>query len=360
MNRRVLLSSLALAGIGMLGACDVERTSVLTPFGVPSYDSRLAADGRNVPNGTLTRTAAGIDTSIRVRFAGLEPLASGAYQVWLAKVVAGATPGSDSVLASVTKATGTVFVIRRDTTIDLVTGDPIGKDTTLSTTPSVSTFTAGGPSTRVEIVVNRASVGANVRTDFNVVFLSIETSATAAAPSDARPLYARYEPTTTSRALLFGRFHPRTDSSYVFTATGRGLAGIRGPILIVDDSSLARPPIGYFYAVAVVKRDTLGAAIDTLLVGPQTAPFPRRQVSLIDADVSVVDPVVLVTPPSILAAAIRVDARVPSAGLPGANPFAGFQNILVTLETKQGVEAASPTIILSGTVSGCVNKPGSC
>jgi len=359
MNRRVLLSSLSLAGIGMLGACEVERTSVLTPFGVPSFDSRLAVDGRNVPNGTLTRTASGADTSIRVRFAGLEPLATGVYQVWLANVVAGDTPGADSVLSRVTKAIGTISVIRRDTTINF-TGDPVGKDDTLRTATGVSAFTEGGTATRIEVVVNRASVGANVRTDFNVVFLSIETSADAAVPSDARPLYTRYGPTTTSRALLFGRFHPRTDSSYVFTATGRGLAGVRGPILIVDDSSLARPPIGYFYAVAVVKRDTLGAALDTLFVGAQTAPFPRRQVSLIDADVRVVDPVVLVTPPSILAAAIRVDARVPSAGLPGANPFAGFQDILVTLETKQGVEAASPTIILSGTVSGCVNKPGSC
>lgn len=366
MSRRSLTGGLLVLGAALLGACADDRASVLTPLGVPSYDARLSADGRNVPNGQIvfkTRdttavtptldTTAAADTSARIRFAGLETLASGVYQVWLAKVA------GDSVFTNLTKATGTIYVIRRDTTIDPTTGDPIGTDVTVSTTPGASTFTAGGPATRVEVVVNRASTGSSVRTAFNAVFLSIETATGVATPSEARPLWARFAATTLTRSMTFGRFHPRADSTYRFVATGRGLAGFRGPILIVDDSSLARPPIGYFYAVAVVKRDTAtGLPVDTLLAGAQTAPYPRRNVSLRDADIAAVDPVVLLSPPSILAAASRVDAK--TAGLTGTTPYAGFQDILVTLETKQGIDDVAPTIILSGTVSGCVRRPGSC
>lgn len=327
-----------LAAVALLTACDFERASVTSPVGEPSYDFRLTVDGRGVPRGTAVVSSGG--DSIQVTLRGLEALSSGVYQVWLGNVDDTASP--DTTIGFV-PAAGVRVVVRTDTTFT-PEGDPVPSPVTIDSTAGVSSFTAGGPNVTITLTIDSASLGV-LPTTYDVLLVSIESATGAASPSSTQPLWARSTGTSGTKTLRFGNFHPDPALQYTFTATGRGTAGIRGNVLIVDDSALARPPEGYYYATWVVQRNEDGDPVDTLQLGPQTAPFPDRSVSLREADVTVVHPVVLESPPSILAAANRLQHGS------GSDPFLGFEDLWVTLENKVGVEeAAAPTIVLSGTV----------
>jgi len=83
-------------------------------------------------------------------------------------------------------------------------------------------------------------------------------------------------------------------------------------------------------------------------LGEFTAPFPRRNLSLFNADSVIVDP--LVQPEgqgAVLAASIRIDADTVSGLGSQANPFLGFTEIFVTLESKNKVpDRLGPVIVL--------------
>jgi hypothetical protein len=335
-----------LVAVGALAACEFDRATVLSPSGDPSYDFALTADGRGIPRGSVIR---GVDTLFapatelvtKIRLQGLEALTSGVYQVWFADTAGGA-------LTSVTPAIGVRLVVRTDTTLT-PQGDPIATAVTVDSTAGVSSITAGGPAITTTLIVTTASLGADP-TSFDVMIVSLEPSQGAAAPTTV-PLWARGVSGAGTTAVRFGNFSVDPADEYRYTATGRGRGGVRGNILIVDDSALARPPVGYYYAAWVVRRDDTGNAIDTLVLGEQTAPFPDRSVSLRDADIDLVHPVVLDFPMSILAASSRIQ-------LSGADPFIGFEDVWVTLENKLGTEdAAAPTIVLSGLVPEIVSAP---
>ena len=336
------LAAAALAG----GACTDRRASVLEPLVPNSYDFALSRDPRNVPSGSLTvKMAAGGTDSLILTVRSLEPLTTGVYQLWLGT--------TDNATASgFVKATGTITVIRTDTSLT-PEGDIVTQDVTVSTTSGASSFTDGGPSTRIVLRASTASIGSSPLAH-NLLLVSVEADANATEPSAVRPLWTTYSQTATStRSLKFGTFDPRPDSAYVFVPAGRGLASVLGNVLMITDSSLARPPRGYYYAAWAILRDTANAITDTVFLGELTAPPPRRNVSLRNADESIVDPVVVAQPPLILAAANRV--RADTLGLGAAQPFKNFANVYVTLENKRGNEAtASPTIILSGEVPGIV------
>ena len=63
----------------------------------------------------------------------------------------------------------------------------------------------------------------------------------------------------------FGNYDPSPLKEYNYVQTGRGRAITRGNILVVDDSALSRPPVGYYYATYLVKRDD---SIDAALAQP--------------------------------------------------------------------------------------------
>ncbi len=236
-------------------------------------------------------------------------------------------------------------------------------------TTRVSAFQDGGPSTLITFQADSARfLGVNPLTR-NLVLISIVTDAAATAPSEIQPLFANYTRTTAGTStspLRFGNYHPRADSVYVFGISGRGFASVfNDEILIIEDSSLARPPEGYYYAASLIRRDSANVVRDTILLGAQTAPFPRRNVSLRDADISLVDPVVQASPPIIVAASNRIDADTISAlNAAGNRPFLGVANVLITLESKFGFEAiVSPSVILSATVPNSIRfcgQPGGC
>jgi hypothetical protein len=330
------------AAAALVAACDYDRASVYEPLGDPSYDFPLSVAGRNVPGGTVVVTTAA--KRLVIRLAGLEPLTQGVYQVWLGTVGVDTAANPDTAVAGgFVRATGRLVVVRTDTSFS-PEGDPIATPVTVDSIEGASSFAHGGPATQVLLTVDSTLFGANPLV-YNVVLISLETDATTpTAPSELRPLWARGTNTAGTKTITFGNFHPDVAKHFVFVATGRGVAGIRGNVLVVDDSALARPPRGYYYAAYLVKRDDTGNPVDTLALGAQTAPFPDREVSLIDADESRVHRVVLDSPMEILAAANRVVVE-------GTAPFFQFRELWITLENKLGDDnVAAPTVILSGTV----------
>lgn len=360
---RVSVRSLALIAAGALlsAGCKDTRATLTNPVGTV-YNATFAKVGV-LPRGTATRFAEGAPSAneFSVTLAGLEELGSGTYHVWLAtQATATAAP------ADVVPATGTLLIIRTDTIIDTA-GDPVPVPDTIVVN-ATSTFTSGGPATRMELTVTEATLtaaGAAI-TDpgaYNLVFVTIEpsvvTSPSAGAPT---PLWARFFDQGTldgQAAFKFGNFAPDPASEYVFQATGKGSVGVFEKLLVVDDSSLALPPKGYYYATVLTRKDANNVFLAPIVLGPQKAPYPRRSVSLMDADVNPnLDPVVAEFPPSILAASERVKIdTISGAAIVPEQPFRFYQEIHVTLEAKAGIAAPSPDVILAATFPARAAKP---
>jgi hypothetical protein len=172
-----------------------------------------------------------------------------------------------------------------------------------------------------------------------------ETDAAPTAPGTvARPLWFRRPDNALTAAasgnLSFGYFSLDPSERYVYSPVGqRGRVYVRGNIMLVNDSSLARPPRGFYYAAYAVKRDDANTITDTLYFGAQTAPAPLRNLSLRNADVEIIDPLIQQgTPPQILAASNRIEAGTVD-GLPevtNGNPFRELATAIVSLELKSG------------------------
>lgn len=345
--------ALVLTGITAV-ACDSDRAIVTEPLAA-AYNFRFATVGSNIPRGSVTHRNATTATndSILIRLAGLEQLSGGVYQVFLGtQATATAEP------TNWTPATGRLRIIETDTTI--VNDDPV-PDPDTTTRLAVSSFPEGGPRTRFELDVD---VGTNPN-GFNIVLVTIEPAAATSPGADSpRPLWGRLFGATgnvRSATLAFGNYNADPAAEYRYGIGGRGTLSAWNNILIVDDSALALPPKGYYYAT-VVTRDIPAAGNtftrDTIDLGPQKAPYPRRNVSLRDADINPnLDPVVLEFPPSILAASERVRVDTIGAVADPSQPFRYYQNVWVTLETKAGIADASPSVILTSTFPENVARP---
>ena len=373
MSRRQPLVALALAAAAFLGtACDDAHTDVNAPDGGVAYGFQLTGDGRNLPSVVLTyRRPAGtpqvppVDSSVTITLGGLDSLTTRVYQVWLADLNA-----DSSALINVVKATGELRAIRTDSTVN-AEGDIVTTASSQLISAAGSSFTNGGPATRVVLRVTRASSGTDAFMR-GIVLVTIEENASATAPGSIRPLWARRSSRGDETAEVipgpitiaaistangrFGNFAPKPANEYRFVPVGRGRGDILGSVLTLDDSSLARPPVGYYYSAAVVQRDSASnSPMDTLDLGAQTAPYPRRGVSLFDADIGTPDPVVQTAPPSIAAAASRIVADTVPALASRDRPFKGFAEVRITLESKYGrPDVIAPPIIVSGVVPGVV------
>lgn len=334
-----------------IAACDPDRAVSTEPVGDPAYGIQLVLTGSNVPKGSVRfifpRNAADpVRDTVRITATGLDTLENGFYTVWL----------GDSLGTSFKRATGTLTVTRTDTVLNAL-GDPVPQATT-ATFANVSAFQNGGPRHTMLFVTDRAQSGLSPSDSIQTVLITIEDNAQASAPSPTRrPLFARRGEGTAVPAtgvasrtapLRFGSYGGAPANDFIYVATGRGRAYVRGNILIINDSSLTRPPLGYYYAAFAVKGDSAKAPIDTLYLGAFTAPFPRRNLSLFNADSVIVDP--LVQPEgqrAVLAASVRLDADTVSTLGSQSNPFLGFTEVFVTLESKNKVpDRLGPVIIL--------------
>ena len=360
MSRQLAPRAIAVASVSLLAlaaACKSDRANISDPVG-RVYNARFATVGANLPRGSATFGA----TDITINLAGLESLGTGAYHVWLAFQDANG-------VGSITPAYGDLVVTRTDTTIN-AQGDP-EPVVSSHTVPNTSSFTEGGTSrVQFDLTVNATTLAAggaaitNPAT-FNLVFVTIEPNAAATAPSDSAP-HPLWQYDTESK-LHFGIWTPSPSTRYDFQVAGRGIVGVWDKVLVVDDSALTRPPKGYFYAT--VLRRTVptpttanpdSVEIQAVYLGPQKAPYPHRDISLLDADVdNTAGGVVVVSPPSITAASERVQIdTVTGAVLPnsGTQPFMLYRNVEVTLEPKRGIEAPSQTVILSAALPDVVTK----
>ena len=364
------VAALTLASAGGLAACADDRATVTEVAGPPAYGFiMLSAPGtgsRNLPNGQAIfarpfKPPAGqvVDSVLTIRLAGLDSLTTGRYQVWLGKDTADAT----GVGAGLVPATGTLRIIHTDSTLN-AEGDVVATVDT-QVVAGVSSFQNGGAATRVELVPGPLPTGQNA-VAATLILVTVETTDAPTTPSDIRPIWVTraggatvfteqpragsatatdsVRATTTSTAR-FGNFSFIAAERYLFTAQGRGRAAIRGNEVVVTDSNLARPPKGYFYAVNLTKRDEVNRPIERLYIGDLMAPAPNP-VTLRDADVQIVHPVVQVRPPSIAAATNRLKSTSTAE-----RPFEGYADVLITLESKFGSEdLIAPTVIMTGNV----------
>ena len=351
---KLLLSKCAAVGAFALtiAACNPDRAISTDAVGDPAYGVQLVLTGSNVPKGsakfTFQRNAADlVRDTVRITVTGLDTLENGFYTVFL----------GDSLGTSFKRATGTLTITRTDTVLNAL-GDPVPQPTS-TTLLNVSSFQNGGPRNSMVFVTTRAQSGLAASDSIQTVLITIEDNAQATSPSASRrPIFARRGQGTAVLAtgiasrttqLLFGNYggaNPTDD--FVYVPTGRGRAYIRGSVLVINDSSLTRPPLGYYYAGFAVKGDSAKAPIDTVYLGEFTAPFPRRNLSLFNADSVIVDP--LVQPAgqrAVLAASIRLDADTVAGLGPQSNPFLGFTEVFVTLESKNKVpNRLGPVIVL--------------
>ena len=391
MSRIRLFILPAVAGIVALSACEPDQAITTEPVGEPAYGILLQLAPTNLPRGTArfpepsedddvppTITA---DDTIAVTLAGLDSLEGAHYSVWLA----------DEDGATITKATGTLTVIRTDTILDQF-GDPVAVPDT-NVISNVSAFANGGPRHQMTFATSRAASGLSATDPVDVIFISVESDPNASAPSATRrPLWARnaggslvrtrhidtiatlpvlVTDTTFDRQfrrtnLTFGNFAFDPAEQYVYVPAGRGRAYFRGDDMVINDSSLSRPPLGYYYAAYVVKSDDVtNLPVDTVYLGPITAPFPNREASLLHADSVVVAPEVqvLVIPPNlagdwanpspsaILAASTRASADTISALMGTTGAFRGVTDVFITLESKNAAEGRlGPAILLRAVV----------
>jgi len=341
----------------LFGACRVDRATIFEPIGRPSFDFSFSppatAAERALPGGTITvsrpgpagSTAAG---TVRIRLTNLQPLTSGVYQVFIG------TQAGDT-LRDVIPARGTLRVIRPVATVVDTTKT---LDTTV--TANVSSTNAGGANVVLEFTLNEASLGSNpTLPGRNVVLVSMQASETTTPPAIVSPLFGFFTTpaagaTAVTTNLLFGNYEPVTSRRYVFQAVGRGRGGVRGNVLAIDDTLLARPPIGFFYAAFALRTDSAGNALAPEYLGELTAPFPNRDRSLRNADTDTIAGVVFDRPAAISAASLRFVTTSDTAFVLRM----GNIDIVIVLISKFAAEGSlPPNRILKGTLPGIVTSP---
>ena len=366
--RRMQISRIAvgvsLAGAGLLAACSQDTATILDPLPNRAFNFVLTREGTNVPRGQAiaSRSSTGVNT-LEIRLQGLEKLEDPYfYQVWSADF----NTTTNAITDYRRLGSSTVRVITTDTTISEA-GDFVPATDTVVSTNVAGNFNEGGPGTLISLNVTAASLGEDpltVGTGLNrLILVTIDSNAAAPTPPDEFGTQARLwargitRPTATGSLTTnfqFGNFHANAAQQYVFLPAGRGRGAVleNENILVIDDSSLSRPPVGYYYAAALVTREDGDNFnnVDTIPLGPQHAPYPRRGTSLFNADIEQVDEVVQVEfpNPQIFAAQTRVDGDEVAGLATTGNPFRGVALVLVTLESKFGTDAVSPVTILAG------------
>jgi hypothetical protein len=346
-------------------ACRDERAILTDPIGDAAYGFQMQSLSTNLPRGTVrfkfhATPAAVTPDSFVVTLSGLDSLTNLYYTAW----------AGDSTGTTFKRITGTLSAVRTDSVLDAV-----GNIATTQTTVQLGTASAiqnGGTNKTYTWRFERTAAGLAASDSMVVFLLSVESSPTAATPAETRrPIWARRSegsPSagTATAAIRFGNFGGNPANDYLFSGTpARGRGAFWGKIFEVTDSTLTRPPQGFYYAVYLVRIVLPGATDgDTLYVGPLTSPPPRRTLSLFHSDSMITDPlVVLDNPRSILAGSARISADtvavLPSSvpctvvvveGETRSCPFFGFTDVRLNLQLKDAPPRMSPWRVSGGTV----------
>jgi hypothetical protein len=342
MSRRLL--GAALGATLILGACEEERADINSPDFPTAHGFALVASGNALPRGTFFWNAT--QDSIRVTLLGLDSLATGSYAVW-----AGDVDGT-----GFKRLSGSLRAVRADTTFD-ADGNPIRNDVPFEH-GDVTSFRNGGPNQTLTFRTTRTSAGLGATDPVGHLIVTIETDANATTPSDAKFLFARR--TTAAAAtvnLIFGNYAPAVADQYQYLNSIRGRGGFRGPVLMVTDSVMSRPPRGFYFAGYAFKSSLGGITPDTVYLGEQRSPYPNRALSQFDADIRVTDPEnVFDTPYQIRAGQFRVSADSISK-LPRTTPWKEYSEVWVTLQNKAAQPGRmGPNRVAFGVVPAVINN----
>jgi hypothetical protein len=339
MARGISVGLLIVAGTGCFG----DRTTILDAVSGPGYIMRISVTTSGVlPGGSIatavdSTAALTADSTVVVTLAGLDALSGGAvYKVWLA----------DTLGTTLTAASAFIIVTDVDTLLDSQGNDSIVTTVDSTTLGPVAELPGGDGGTTYQVRIRQSLMGgANPRAQHFAV-VTIESSAGAATPSSTQFLWRRFRAPGSTGGLSFGNFVPG-GTSFVFARAGTATGTFREDEFQSELNQLSRPPEGFFYRAYMITMS--GTRITASYgLGGLTAPYPRDNVSLDDADITQVDEVVL--PTSIYRARISRlagDVGVP-AGTTGA--FGLIDMVVISLEPKLGVAGMGPSWILTGTV----------
>lgn len=369
MNRRLIL--LGTAGAVALAGCAEKRAILTDPFEATAYGYQMANSATNLPRGTVrfkyhATPAAVTAESLTVTLAGLDSLSTSYYTAW----------AGDSLGTTFKRITGVLTGQRVDTSLTSI--GLLRPDTFNLALGTASAIQNGNSRTIWTWKFERAAAGL-AATDSMVVFLiSIEATNTATTPNATRrPLFARRSEGGPSAGvstapIRFGNYAGNPVNQYLYSSSSsRGRGAVWGNILFARDSTLAVPPLGYYYATFALKFVPPGATTgDTLFLGDLTSPWPNDAISLYNADSVNTDPsnVIMSLPTfpqnrEIIAGAARISADTLTSRLPSAPcstnaagdnrpcPYKGYTDVWLTLQSKDAVRGRmSPNRVLGGAV----------
>ena len=348
MIRRPHSGRMAIAAVLISGAflaCQTSLTEITEEVGPRAFNFDVGPAAEGLPSGSVSMGTG----SLTITTSGLRALATGQYEFWVV--------GRDSQNLDVPVQLMTYNV----------TGDTIytADSRIINDTTTYITGYAGSDDpfvTSVNVVLDSTADGSDPTT-YNAVVVTLESTAGATSPGPARFLWRRIG-VGGGGSMLFGNYggsdviNTTSPSDYVFSASGAGLGGARGPEVSVDIDELARPPVGFYYVGYIVDADGNGVLVDTLRSGWNRDSTVSR-VSLYMADVSAVLP-------EIVGYDIRhAQVRNCAAGsgqtncqntmdLPVDSTFVGYAGFELKLEPKGGV-AFTPG--MSITHAGDLPKP---
>ncbi len=332
-----------MAAVALLAACDEERADINSPDYPDSYGFSLGLTASNLPRGTARFLATGAE-SIVVVISGLDSLGAGSYVPWV-----GAANGS-----GFKRLTGALSVARFDTTFNAA-GIPIPVTVNLDL-GTVSSWKNGSPQQTFTFRTTRAAAGLAPGDPISHFVLSIETDGGAGGTPNPNSsfLFARMT-AGANVALRFGNYAPTLAEEYLYSPAIRGRGHFRGDVFQLTDSTMPRPPKGFYYG-AFFYRPVFGAvAGDTAYIMDQHSPYPKRHLTQYDADMTSIDPDnVLDTPRMIVAGGYRISADTLSR-FSGDTPYAGFTEVWVTLQAKEGIRNRMATWrIATGSIPGVI------
>jgi hypothetical protein len=314
---------------------------------LPTAPGKELSEFSSYPEFLAHPAVAGSAMSIDMILSNLKPLTGGSgYQVWLFDEVE-----QDAVRIS------PLYVLQRpDTTGVDELGEPIIEWVNVGDTASVQSFD-GAIGLRHVVMVDEAALqaGGLSLSQYTHVVLTIGSDDASPLNSPA-PVWYRYTNQNGTRTDLFDNelflsgsaqfgFVPSlADQGKGWQPFGTGkvqFLNVEG--LSVGLERLARPPLGYYYAVWLVNQES-GI---TVPLGEITTP-PPQFASLRDADIATGE---FVTESEIFAAAKWAEwSELPS-------DFKSFTHVYVTLEPKDGAsDLMSPTVLFQAPIPKDLDK----
>lgn len=257
--------------------------------------------------------------TMRLTFNNLEPLSTGAYQVFLLR------QGTDTAQV----VTGRVIRLNGATAVDTANG-------------ATGFNTAAGVATGATVVIDMAPYAA---INWSAATLVIGPSTGNTTLPTSQPIWTNSvfkfagQSASLSGSLAFGSFNKGT-GPVLFGAAGSATGGVFGHELREDVVRLARPPVGYMYEAWLLNSSDANKKYN---LGSILTPYPDLQ-PLTDADTRQTEPL---AGPEITDAAIRFVA-------PSATFYCDYDRVQVRLAPKANTGTLPVTVVQSGSSS----KPG--